>query len=93
MTALNFIIHDSANSSLVMYAINLLGRLGGKARSIMKGQIDLPCISQHQPGYLITSYFLNSTSIDLSFDLLLEEAVRLLHRNLIVESLEGKSIL
>ena len=92
MTALNFIIHDSANSSLVMYAINLLGRLGGKARSIMKGQIDLPCISQYQPGYLITSYFSNSTSIDLSFDLLLEEAVRLLHRNLIVESLEGTEI-
>lgn len=89
MTALNSIIHNSANSSLVMYAINLVGRLGGKARSIMKGQIDLPCISQHQPGYHITCSFSNTTSFDLSFDILLEEAVRLLHRNLIVESLEG----
>ena len=64
-------------------AMNLLGRLGGKARSTLRGAISLPTL--RPTNSLPTT--LNQSP--LSLGLIAELAVQLLHRNLIMDSLEG----
>lgn len=82
IASLYTILHNSSNNTISSLALTILGRLGGKARSSLKGSISLPSISPSS-GYLV---LVNGHSYPL--DDVLEVAVSLLERNLIVESLD-----
>ena len=82
IASLYTILHNSSNNTISSLALTILGRLGGKARSSLKGSISLPSITPSH-GYLI---LVNGHSYPM--DDVLEIAVSLLERNLIVESLD-----
>ena len=44
ISSLYTILHNSSNSSIVYTALGILGHLGGKSRSTLKGVISLPCV-------------------------------------------------
>ena len=82
IASLYTILHNSSNSTISSLALTILGRLGGKTRSSLKGAIALPFITPSS-GYIIV---VGGQLYKL--DDVLEVAVCLLDRNLIVESLD-----
>lgn len=92
MAALNTIVHNSSNQSIVAQALSLYGHLGGKTRSVMRPHIDLPCIESEHSGYMISLHLPTHEEYPICCDRFLEEAVGLLYRNLIVEPIEGTEI-
>lgn len=92
MAALNTIVHNSSNQSIVAQALALFGHLGGKTRSSMRPHIDLPCIESDPSGYMVSLHCPNQEEYPICCDRFLEEAVGLIYRNLIVEPIEGTEI-
>lgn len=84
VAALTNIIHNSSNSTITTNAIQLLGRFGGRSRSLLHGRISIPCMTSRTEGYVI---ILGGRRFVL--DDVLDIAVQLLERNLIAESLEN----
>ena len=87
VAALNNIIHNSSNSTITTNAIQLLGRFGGRSRSLLHGRISIPCMTSTAEGYVV---ILNGQRFIM--DDVLEITVQLLERNLIAESLENTEI-
>lgn len=88
---LNTILHNSPNSNLTSIAITILGRLGGRTRSSLKGTIDLPCLQDASPSLLLHC---NAAAggATVCFDYLLELVVELFQRNLIMDDLKGSIV-
>lgn len=80
VAALNNIIHNSSNSTITTNAIQLLGRFGGRSRSLLHGRISIPCMTSTAEGYVV---ILNGQRFIM--DDVLEITVQLLERNLIAE--------
>ena len=80
------ILHNSSNSTLTNLAINLLGRLGGRSRSTLRGHISLP--TTKPTSSLVTVV----NRCPLSLSLVVELTVQLLHRNLIMNTLERNDV-
>lgn len=89
-SALNTILHTSSNQRITLLALSLLGRLGGRSRSLLRGDIDLPCYSSPSTGFEVVFRSLSSSVRHhlITMDSYIAEAVGLLYRNLIVESLD-----
>lgn len=84
IAALTNILHNSSNSTITTNTLQLLGRFGGKSRSLLHGRVSIPCMTSTIEGYAVV--------IDgrrFVLDNVLEVAVQLLERNLIAESLEN----
>ena len=90
-SALNTILHTSSNQRITFLALSLLGRLGGRSRSLLRGDIDLPCYSSPSTGFEVVFRSLSSSVHHhlITMDSYIAEAVGLLYRNLIVESLDN----
>ena len=83
ISSLYTILHNSSNSSIVYTTLGILGRLGGKSRSTLKGMISLPCV-EPSSGFRV----LADTREPIVLDGVIELAVQLLYRNRITESLD-----
>lgn len=85
---LNTILHNSPNTNLTSIAISILGRLGGRTRSSLKGSTDLPCLQDESPTLLLHCNAAPGAAA-VSFDYLLELVAELFQRNLIMDDLTG----
>lgn len=84
ISSLYTILHNSSNSSIVYTAHGILGHLGGKSRSTLKGVISLPCV-EPSSGFRVVA----DAGEPFVLDGVLELAVQLLYRNRITESLDN----
>ena len=84
ISSLYTILHNSSNSSIVYTALGILGRLGGKSRSTLKGVISLPCV-EPSSGFRVVA----DAGELFVLDGVLELAVQPLYRNRITESLDN----
>lgn len=94
IATMSSILHNSSTYTITSSALQLLGsevvspsrpgRFGGRSRSMLRGRLSLPCTMTPSSGFAV-----DVDGTPWVLDDLLETAVRLLDRNLIVESLEG----
>ena len=94
VATISSILHTSSIYTITSSALQLLGasprllsrpgRFGGRSRSLLRGYLSLPCTMAPATGFVV-----EVAGTPWVLDDLLETAVRLLDRNLIVESLEG----
>lgn len=89
-SSLSTILHTSSNQRITTQALALLGRLGGRSRTVLRGDVDLPCFSNPSNGYEVL--FPSASSVLshhlITMDSHIAEAVEFLFRNLIVEPLD-----
>lgn len=89
-SSLSTILHTSSNQRITAQALTLLGRLGGRSRTVLRGDVDLPCFSNPSNGYEVL--FPSASSVLshhlITMDSHIAEAVEFLFRNLIVEPLD-----
>lgn len=90
-SAVSTILHTSSNQRITSQALALLGRLGGRSRTVLRGSVDLPCFSNPCDGYEVLFPSASSAISHhvITMDSHIAEAVELLLRNLIVEPLDG----
>ena len=88
ISLLNTILHNSPNTNLTSIAITILGRLGGRTRSTLKGTIDLPCLTESATAIVLQCNEEAGSGV-VPFDYLLELVVQLFQRNVILDDLEG----
>lgn len=79
IASLQWITHNSYNTAFAINVLSLLGRLGGKTRSILKDRIDLPSFADTDEHFVVS--FLNEKTWNI--DRISELLLSFLHRNLI----------
>ena len=81
IASLQSIIHNSHSTTFANSAISLLGRFGGKTRSCLKDQIDLPAFVDTDEHFTIM--FPNSDQHEHNMDIFVELILNMLNRNFI----------